>query len=231
MVVALVLIQRVVLVDILHIRTTLIAGVVRFSLVFGFRRVTLRIIDALVAIQNTLAFVVEIRSAEVVIVIAGRVVAPRLHNTVVSHYRANAIQPLVVGTILLFFFIGQSVVARILLLARTCSGGKSVGLGGLYGYLSPLGGGKVLTTIHWHTALVEFLAVAQYILAHLAQVKVQVAGIIVSGTLLTGIDKRIEQPELDILDVGLLKIVGFYLSHHAAPLGFGVQQLSVAVQR
>ena len=231
LVVALILVQRVVLVDILHIRPALVAGIVRFGLIFGLGRVALRIIDALIAIQNAGALGIEIRSTEVVIVVAGRVVAPRLHNTVVGYYRTNAIQPLVVGAILLLLIISQSVVARILFLARTCGGGKGVGLGGLYGYLSPLGGGKVLTSIHGHAALVEFLSVAQYILAHLAQVKVQVAGIIGCRTILACIDKRIEQPELDVFDVGLLKVVGINLSHHTSPLGLGVQQLSVAIQR
>ena len=126
------------------------------------------VVDTLIAFQDALTLVVEIRATIVMIVVASRVVSPSLQGTVVVHNASHGIQPIVVGTILLFLFIRQSVVTHILLFARAGGGSKSIGLGGLYGYLSPLGSGKITTAIHGHTALVEFLTIAQDILGNLA---------------------------------------------------------------
>ena len=58
LVVALVLIEGEVLVDILHIGTGLIGGVVRFCLVIAGRRVTLRVVDQLIAVHDAAALTV-----------------------------------------------------------------------------------------------------------------------------------------------------------------------------
>ena len=51
-----------------------------------------------------------------------------------------------------------------------------------------------------------------------------------SRTVLAGIDEGVEQPELHVLDVGLLEVGGLQPAHHAAPLLPGVHQRTVAVE-
>ena len=67
----------------------------------------------------------------------------------------------------------------------------------------------------------------QDILAHLTQVDEQVAAIVAGIALVLGIDKGVQQPELDILDVGSLEVVGVQLAHHASPPVVGIVQLTV----
>ena len=71
-----------------------------------------------------------------------------------------------------------------------------------------MGGRERATTIDGHAALIELLAIAEDILADLTQVEIEVAAIVGGSTVLTGIDERIEEPELDILDIGLFEVGG-----------------------
>ena len=75
-----------------------------------------------------------------------------------------------------------------------------------------------IAAVDGHTALVEFLAVVQYVLADLTQIDVKVAAVVGSILLLRTVDEGVEEPELNIFDVGLLEIVGVQLTHHAAPV-------------
>ena len=83
---------------------------------------------------------------------------------------------------------------------------------------------EITRAIHRHTALIEFLSIAQDILAHLTEVEVEVACIVGGITLLTGIDEGVEHPELDILDVRLLEVGSFQLAHHTAPFRLWLAQ-------
>ena len=94
-----------------------------------------------------------------------------------------------------------------------------------------MGSGIILTTVDGHTTLIEFLAITKYILAHLTKVKIEVTSIISSSSFLTCVNKRIEQPELNIFNIGLFEIVGIYFAHHSSPLGFWVKQTTIAIQR
>ena len=116
LVVALKLIKRIVLVDILHIRTTLIAGVVGLRLVLSVRRVSLRTVDQLIAVENALLLVIVVGASEVVVVVACRVVAPGLDDTVVGNNATadNGIHPFLIGPILAFLGIRQTVHTHIL---------------------------------------------------------------------------------------------------------------------
>ena len=114
------------------------------------------------------------------IVVACRVVTPSLDDTVVGDHPTvhDSIQPLLISPILTFFIIIQTVEAHILLHTRTLRRGKGVGLGGLLRNLSPLCGRIRFTAVNRHTALIELLAIAQDILAHLAEVDIEIAGIV-----------------------------------------------------
>ena len=57
----------------------------------------------------------------------------------------------------------------------------------------------------------------EHILTDLPKVDVEVACIVGGFSFLTGIDEGVEQPELDILDVGLFEVVGVELTHHTTP--------------
>ncbi len=142
LVVTLIFVEGKVLIDVLLIGSRLVAGVIRLVLVVRVRRVTLGIVDALVTVENALALLVEVRTTEVVVVVARGVLAPGLTDTVVGHLPAHGLEPVLIGTELLLLGIRQTVVAHILQIPRTAGGGEGVGLIGLYGNLSPLGGGK-----------------------------------------------------------------------------------------
>ena len=144
LVVAFILVEREVLVDVLHVRTSLVAGVIRFGAIVGVGRVALRIVDALIAFEDALLLVVIVGAAIVVVVVAGRVVAPGRDDAVVGDDAAvhHGIEPFLIGSELTLLLIIQAVIAHILQGTRAAGGGKRVGLHGLYGYLTPLGSGE-----------------------------------------------------------------------------------------
>ena len=82
--VALVFVESVVLVNILHIRECLVRGIVALRLLVTVRRVALRHVDALIAFQNRCLAVVKVTASEVVVVIVGGVIIPRLTHAVVD---------------------------------------------------------------------------------------------------------------------------------------------------
>ena len=110
------LIQREIEIDILHIRSTLITGIVRLRLVVCVRRVALWIVDALITIENALLLFVEIRATEIMVVVASRVVTPCLDNTVFGDHATvdNSIEPLLIGAIAALFGIVQTIESHIL---------------------------------------------------------------------------------------------------------------------
>ena len=164
------------------------------------------------------------------VVVAGRVVAPGLQQRVVAHDGAHAVQPVGIGAKGALLLIGQTVESHILLLARAAGSGEGIGLSGLHGNLTPLCLLEGRGTIDGHSALVELLTVAQHILAHLAEVDIEVATMTTGCTVLTSVDEGVEHPELHIFYISLLKVGGLQLAHHAAPLLLGVLQRSVAVE-
>ena len=76
--IALILIQRIVLIDILHIRIGLIRRVVALWLLVTVWRVALWHVDALITFQDAGLALVQVAASEVVIVIVGRVVCYHL---------------------------------------------------------------------------------------------------------------------------------------------------------
>ena len=227
LVVTFILVEGIVLVNVFHIRAALIAGIVGFRLLVCIGRVTLRVVDALIAVEDTFPLFVEVTATEVVVVVTGRVVLPGLADAVVDNKPTHGVEPVTIGAICLFFLIIQAIESHILQPARTRGGGKGIGLGGLHGNLTPLGCGKRLAPVDGHATLIEFLTIVEDVLRHLAKVEVEVATILTGRTFLTGVDEGIKQPELDILDVGLFKVIGVETSHHTTPLRLGLLQLSV----
>ena len=139
----------------------------------------MRVVDTLVAFVDRSLPLVEVSSTIVVVVVVGGVFLPCVADAVVGDALCKgaevgiAVERLLLG-------VGKSVVAHILFLARAGRGGKGVGLCGLHGDLSPLCGGETAGAIDGHSTLVELLSVAQYVLAHLAEVDVEVAAIVVA---------------------------------------------------
>ena len=224
--IALILIQRIVLIDILHIRIGLIRRVVALWLLVTVWRVALWHVDALIALQDAGLALVQIAASEVVIVIVGRVVHQYLSSTVVH---VDTTQEVRIGWLCQLLVVRQSVQSHILLGACSTAGGKGVGLGGLNGNLTPCRIVKRIGTINGHSTLIELLAITQDILAHLAQVDVQITTIATGIALVLGIDKGVQQPELDILHISSLEIVGVELTHHSSPAILGVAQPAVHV--
>ena len=142
------------------------------------------------------------------VVVAGGVLAPSRKQRVVLHHAADVVEPFGIGSIGAFLVVGESVEADVLQLARTAGGSKSIGLSGLHGNLTPLRLFEARRAVDGHTALVELLAVAEYILGYLAQIQVELAAVLRGGAFLARIDIRIEEPELHIFDVGLLEVGG-----------------------
>ena len=113
LVVALILVERVVLVDVLHIGRGLIRGVVALGAVFAVRRVSLWVVDALVTFQNGQLHPVVVGAAEVVVVVVGRVVVNRVVDGR-AHLALHLVEELLVGAKGAFLLIAQSVEAHVL---------------------------------------------------------------------------------------------------------------------
>ena len=224
-IVALILVERVVLVDILNVGEGLVAGVVTLGLLVVVGRVALRHVDALVTLEDAGTTVVQVAATEVVVVIVGRVGVPCLAHAVLY---GHAVEEVAIGGIGTLLVVRQTVESDVLLGTGTAGSGEGIGLRGLDGNLTPLGLHEAPRTVDGHAALVELLAVTQDILADFTQVNAEVAAIQWSVGRHGRIDEGVEQPELDVLDVGLLEVVGVQLSHHTAPAILRVVQLSLA---
>ena len=91
-------------------------------------------------------------------------------------------------------------------------------------------GGIAARAVHRHTALIVFLSVAQYVLAYLAEVDIQVAAVFRRIGTVARINKGVEKPELHIFDVRLLKVIGVELAHHSRPFLLGHGQRTVGIE-
>ena len=78
LIVALILIEGVVLINILNIGPRFIRGVIALGLIIVSRRVTLGVVDTLVALEDTGLLSIEVGATEVMIVIASRILTPCL---------------------------------------------------------------------------------------------------------------------------------------------------------
>ena len=128
-----------------------------------------------------------------------------------------------VGREQLLLLAAESVETHVLLGAVGTGIVEGIHEAGGRGYAAPLGLHVAAGLLgHGHTVLVELLTVLEYILAHLAEVDVHVA-----TTGLGVVDEGVEHPELDVLDVGTLKVGGRELAHDTAPALLGTAQLAL----
>ena len=143
----------------------------------------------------------------------------RLHLVEIGLIRSKSQLLLVVETIETDILQGTAAIGR----------GEGVGHRGLVGDAAPLRLGPVGGTVDGHSALIELLAIAQHVLRHLTEVEVEIATVFGSLALLATVDEGVEHPELDVLDVVLLKVAVVDLAHHTAPMLRGIVERSVAV--
>ena len=229
LVVLFVLVEREVLVDVLHIRRRLIGRAVAFGRVLVVSRVALRHVDTLVASQNGSFYPVEVGTSVVMVVIVGRVGL----NTVEdfgSHLALNVVEELLISTIVPLFFIVETIETDILQQPGSSRSIEGIGRRCLCGHLTPLRRGVASVVVDGHAALIEFLPVTQNILAHLAEVDVQFATMLRSCAVAAAVDERIKHPELHVFDVGCLEIVRIELAHHASPGLSRIHQFSFRIQ-
>ena len=225
----LVLVERVVLVDVLHVRRRLVRCVVALGARVVVGRVALRVVYVLVAAQDRRLHHVVVGTTEIVVVVACGVSPDRVpHGRV--HLALHLAQEVLIALPLLLLLVVESVEAHVLHRTRTLRCREGVHYGSLVGHLTPLRSGEVLRAVYGHAALVELLAVAQNILAHLAEVDIEVAAVVGCHALLACVDEWVEHPELDVLDVSCLEVVGVELSHHAAPTLLRIVESAVGVE-
>ena len=229
LIIALVLVESIILIDILYIGSRLVRGIVTLCLVITGRRVSLRIIDTLIAIHDTGLRSIKVGTTVIMIVVAGRVLSPSLKQGIIMYHITDIIQPVSICAIGSFFFICQTIETHILLLAGAAGGSEGVGLRSLHGNLTPLGCLKRRGAINRHTTLVELLAITQHILAHLTKVDIQLTTMFAGSTFLTGIDEGIEQPELYIFYIRLFEVGSLQLTHHTTPALGWITERTVAI--
>ena len=222
----LILVQRVVLIDILHVGRGLIRSVVAFRTRITVRRVSLWHIDTLVAFQNGGFTLVEVTAAEVVVVIIGGIGSHGLIGRV-AHRSLNILQESLIVTVAALFLIRQTVETHVLTGTRTTGCGKRIGYSGSGRNLTPLRGSEGTAAVNGHAALIEFLTVTQHILTHFSQVNVEFTAITAVAAC---IGKGIHHPELNVFNVGSLKVIGVQFTHHSAPSLLRIGQCAVGIQ-
>ena len=224
-VVFLVFVQRVVPVEVFHVGRGLIRRVVAFGARLAVGRVALRHVDALVAFQDAGFPTVVVASAEVVVVIVGRVGGNGLVGGVV-HHGADALQEGLVVAEAALLFIVQTIESHVLQCPVAGVHKRIVLLRG-GGNLTPLGGGVSVAAVDGQAVFVEFLSVVQDVLAHFSEVDIEFTSI---GAVVACVGKGVHHPELYVLDVGHLEVVGVEFAHHAAPSHRWIGQRAVGIQ-
>ena len=123
-----------------------------------------------------------------------------------------------VAFVLLLLLIGEAVVSHVLHLPCACRCREGVCHGSLCRHLSPLCGGVGVAAIDGHSALVEFLPVAQDVFADVSEVDIQVGShaVGVADAVLSGYE-GVEHPEFQILYVCVLEVREVEFAHHSAP--------------
>ena len=116
LIVALVFVERIVLVDILDIGISLVRRVVAFRLLVVVGRVALRHGDTLIAIEDAGMSFVQVTASEVVVVVVGRVLVPCRPHAVVD---GNMAQEVGVGGVRAFLLVVQTIQTDILKGSRT----------------------------------------------------------------------------------------------------------------
>ena len=158
----LIFIEGVVLVDIFHIRCRFIGSIIALSTAVAIRRVTLRIVDEFIAVQDRRLHLIPVRTTVIVIIITGWVSKDAVENRLID----LALYLVEVGAAIEFLFlrISESVETHILQGTASTGCGKGISNRTLRRDLTPLRVGKTVAAIHRHSALIEFLSITENIL-------------------------------------------------------------------
>ena len=162
------------------------------------------------------------------IIVVGRIRIDRIIDSLV--YLSLNVAQVIIEIKVTLLLIVESIEAHVLQRPTSFSGSKGISHRALAGNPTPLGCDEILGTIHGHATLVKLLAVSQYVLAHLSQVKIKISAIVSGIGLLVGVEEGVEQPKLNILHVCGLEIAVVQLSHHSTPPALRIRQRAVHVQ-
>ena len=121
--------------------------------------------------------------------------------------------------------VGQPVKADVLGDAGAGVVVEGVGQRVLRRYASPYRLAHILVVaVDGYAVLVALETILENVLGDFAEVDVQVAAL---GVGVVGVEERVEEPELDVFDIGLFEVGVVETAHDAAPALFGVLQASV----
>ena len=168
---------------------------------------------------------VVVAATEVVVVVTSRVFVDRVVGCSI-HLTLHRVEVVGIDAVVAFVSIIQSIQTDILLRACAALVGEGINDRLFAGHTSPKGFDVGGGTIDGHSAFVCLLPVFQHILADVAQVEVEVTAI---SFVVLGVDKRVEHPELDVLDVAGFEVAHVDFPHHASPTLLGVVQAGILV--
>ena len=220
--------EGVVAVYVLHIGVERPRGAVALLAVAVHRRVALWVVEVFVAVVDLHILFVVIGAAEIAVVVARRIGHRSLVGTApLAVARGYALQVFRKECLLVVQPVcrAQSVVAHILILASRLVVVECVHHRLQFRHPSPYGGVDIHHRRARRQAVLKALPpVAQYVLAYIAQIDIQLAAR-VRGVLY----KRVHQPKLDGLYVLRLKVGIVHLAHDAAPPACRVHQVAVGI--
>ena len=228
LVIAFILVEGVVLVDVLNIGYTLGRLVVGVVDLLGRTRVALGAVVVFVPVENRGLGIVIVVPAIEMIVVARRVVEGR--ELVLPHgldhgrrqFRLQLGQEILVRRESILLVVGQSVKAHILQPPRATGIVEGIGERLPLGDLAPRRSGYLCRiAVDGQTVLERFHTIFENIFRHLAQVEVEVTALVVGLGL---VEEGVHEPELDILDVGRLEVGIVHLAHDTAPPFLGIEQ-------
>ena len=224
------LVERIVLIDVFHIRHQTAGHVVSGNVVSGFGRVAFHSVILLITIENRLPCLIVICPSIVVEVIPSRIVdrtericTPLVQN-IRRYDRGQAGYVLRICREVFFLCRRKSVKADVLF--RSCSGSiiESVTCTLTFGHLAPyrgLYGSRII--VDGHTVFEKLLFVFQNFFGDFSQIDIHrppLGGFFV-------VDEGIEKPKLYVLDIGCFEVALIYLAHNTAPVGLRVGQMTV----
>ena len=213
----LIFVERIVLIDIFHVRRAFNRGIVALSAPIAVGRVALRVVDVFIPAEDAGLHVVIVRPAEIVVVVVGRVCPDRVPHGLVD-LSLHSLEEVLIRVKGLLFAVVESVESHILQGTAAFGSGEGISDIGRRRHLAPLCEDKAVGAVDRHTALCELLAVVEHVFRHFAEIDIEVTAIVAGISGLTCMDKGIHHPKLYILDVGRLEVVGVEFAHHTAPV-------------
>ena len=235
--ISLILVERVVAIDVFHIRSRFGSGRVFLGRIGSRRRVAVGACIVLVSFEYRLVLLVPVRTSVIVVIVASRIVDRRegVAHPLAHHGWINLLfdqlDIIAVCAEVSFVVVFQSVETHVLSLVAWRSVVEGIDCAGALSHTTPYccgSVGRVLVDIQ--SVLERFQTVFQYVFRDFSEVEVEVASLVTDAVVvgpLTG-DGRIHEPELDVFVVGILKIGHIHRTHHASPSFLRVEQSSVA---